>query len=121
MHPYRTHTCGVLRSTNVGNSARLAGWVHRKRDHGNLLFVDLRDHYGITQCVVDGSSAVFPAVEALPLETVISVTGTVVVRSDETINPDLPTGEVELGIEALEILGPAEPLPMPLKSMVLCT
>ncbi len=113
MHPYRTHTCGVLRRTDAGSCARLAGWVHRKRDHGNLLFVDLRDHYGITQCVVDVSSAVFPAVEALPLETVVSITGNVVVRSDDTINLDLPTGEVEFGIESLEVLGPAEPLPMP--------
>ena len=113
MHPYRTHTCGALRRADAGSSARLSGWVHRMRDHGNLLFVDLRDHYGITQCVVDASSAVFPAVEALPLESVVSVTGSVVVRSDDTINPDLPTGEVELGIEAMDILGPAEPLPMP--------
>ena len=113
MHPYRTHTCGALRRADAGSSARLSGWVHRMRDHGNLLFVDLRDHYGITQCVVDASSAVFPAVEALPLESVVSVTGSVVVRSDDTVNPDLPTGEVELGIEAMDILGPAEPLPMP--------
>ena len=114
MHPYRTHTCGVLRRADVGNSVRLSGWLHRKRDHGNLLFVDLRDHYGITQCVVDASNTVFTAVEALSLESVVSVAGDVVMRSDDTINADLPTGDVELAIDSLDILGPADPLPMPI-------
>ena len=114
MHPYRTHTCGVLRRADVGNSVRLSGWLHRKRDHGNLLFVDLRDHYGITQCVVDASNPVFTAVEALSLESVVSVAGDVVMRSDDTINADLPTGEVELSIDSMDILGPADPLPMPI-------
>jgi aspartyl-tRNA synthetase len=113
MHPYRTHTCGVLRRADVGNSVRLSGWLHRKRDHGNLLFVDLRDHYGITQCVVDASSPVFASVESLSLESVVSVTGDVVMRSEDTINADLPTGEVELGIDSMDILGAADPLPMP--------
>ncbi len=114
MHPYRTHTCGALRYTDAGIGARLSGWVHRKRDHGNLLFVDLRDNYGITQCVVDGSSEIFPSIEALPLESVVSLSGDVVVRSEETINPDLPTGEVELGIVSMDVLGLADPLPMPI-------
>ena len=114
MHPYRTHTCGVLRRADVGNSVRLSGWLHRKRDHGNLLFVDLRDHYGITQCVVDASNPVFTAVEALSLESVVSVAGDVVMRSDDTINADLPTGEVELSTDSMDILGPADPLPMPI-------
>ena len=103
-----------VRRADVGNSVRLSGWLHRKRDHGNLLFVDLRDHYGITQCVVDASNTVFTAVEALSLESVVSVAGDVVMRSDDTINADLPTGDVELAIDSLDILGPADPLPMPI-------
>src|SRR5512142_3344736 len=95
MHAYRTHTCGALRLSDAGQSARLAGWVHRKRDHGQLLFVDLRDHYGITQCVIDVSSPLFSQIDALRLESVVSFTGRVVRRSPETVNPHLPTGEVE--------------------------
>ncbi len=113
MHPYRTHTCGQLRLDHAGQDVRLSGWVHRKRDHGNLLFVDLRDHYGITQCVVDVTSAIFPEVERLSLETVVTVTGRVVRRSEETINAALPTGEVEVRIAEIAVLGPAAPLPMP--------
>src|SRR3954454_22981436 len=116
MHAYRTHTCGELRLGDAGVTARLAGWVHRKRDHGQLLFVDLRDHYGITQCVIDVSSPLFAEVDALRLESVVSFTGTVVKRSPETINPNLPTGEVELGIDAYELLSAAEPLPFPVNS-----
>ena len=96
MHPYRTTTCGALRLAAAGTETRLAGWVHRKRDHGQLLFIDLRDHYGVTQCVIDVSSPLFKAVDALKLESVISVTGKVVERSAETVNPKLPTGEVEV-------------------------
>src|SRR4029077_8584881 len=95
-HPYRTHTCGALRLADAGRSARLSGWVHRKRDHGQLLFVDLRDHYGVTQGVVDISSPMFAAVDALRLESVVTVTGRVAARSADTVNPRLPTGEVEL-------------------------
>jgi len=113
MHRYRTHNCGALRLEHAGQPARLSGWVHRKRDHGNLLFVDLRDNYGVTQCVVDVEGSMFETAEALSLETVICVTGTVVKRSDDTINPDLPTGEVELKLEGMEILSVAAPLPMP--------
>jgi aspartyl-tRNA synthetase len=111
MHAYRTHTCGQLRLSDVGRAVRLSGWVHRKRDHGNLLFVDLRDHYGITQAVVDVSSAIFPQVEAVRVESVVTLDGTVVARPAETVNPKLPTGEVELRIEKLELQSAAEVLP----------
>ena len=116
MHPYRTTTCGALRLAAAGTETRLAGWVHRKRDHGQLLFIDLRDHYGVTQCVIDVSSPLFKAVDALKLESVISVTGKVVERSAETVNPKLPTGEVEVQIKALELLSEAEPLPFPVNT-----
>src|SRR2546423_3181559 len=96
MHVYRTHTCGALRLSDAGRPARLSGWVHRKRDHGQLLFVDLRDHYGLTQCVVDISSLMFEAADALRLESVVTVTGQVAARTSDTVNPRLPTGEVEL-------------------------
>ncbi len=116
MHAYRTHTCGELRRGHEGDSARLSGWVHRKRDHGNLLFVDLRDHYGLTQCVIDSTSPVFPEVEAVRLEAVITVTGRVVRRGADTVNPDLPTGEVELVIERFEVQSHADPLPLEVNS-----
>jgi aspartyl-tRNA synthetase len=113
MHAFRTHTCGQLRSSDEGQAARLSGWVHKKRDHGNLLFVDLRDHYGLTQCVVDTSSPVFKALESARLESVLTVTGKVVKRSAETINAKLPTGEIELVVEALESQSSADALPFP--------
>ena len=113
MHPYRTHSCGELRLRDAGRQVRLAGWVHRKRDHGQLLFIDLRDHYGITQCVIDSSSPLFPLADAQRLESVITVTGTVAKRSPETVNPKLPTGEIELQISDLAVLSEAEPLPFP--------
>src|SRR3954453_10743212 len=116
MHAYRTHTCGALRIGDAGVTARLAGWVHRKRDHGQLLFVDLRDHYGITQCVIDISSPLFAAVDGLRLESVVSFTGKIVERSPDTVNPNLATGEVELVIDAYELLSAAEPLPFPVNS-----
>jgi aspartyl-tRNA synthetase len=116
MHAYRTHTCGALRLPDAGLPARLSGWVHRKRDHGQLLFIDLRDHYGITQCVIDVSSPLFAQVDALRLESVVSLTGKVVKRSPDTINPNLPTGEVELVIAEMEVLSVAEPLPFPVNS-----
>ncbi|CAN0538182.1 unnamed protein product, partial [Laminaria digitata] len=99
MHAYRTHTCGELRADHAGKEARISGWVHRKRDHGNLLFIDLRDHYGLTQCVIDSESEIFSQIEGLRLETVICVTGRVEERTDDTKNADLPTGAVELRID----------------------
>ena len=113
MHAFRTHTCGALRSADVGNTVRLSGWVHRIRDHGGLLFIDLRDHYGITQIVADPDSPVFATVETLKPEWVVRVDGTVVARSDDTVNPNLPTGEVEVRVKDLEILSESAELPLP--------
>ncbi len=112
MHSYRTHTCAEIRAANNGETVRLSGWIHRKRDHGNLLLVDLRDHYGLTQCVIDISSPLFLEVESARLESVITVTGLVVKRSYETINQNLPTGEVEIRIDEIMIESFAEVLPM---------
>jgi aspartyl-tRNA synthetase len=105
-----------LRLADAGRPARLSGWVHRKRDHGQLLFIDLRDHYGITQSVIDISSPLFPAADALRLETVVTMTGRIVPRSAETVNPKLDTGEVELSIAEIEVLSEAGPLPFPVNS-----
>jgi len=116
MHAYRTHTCGALRLADSGRTARLSGWVHRKRDHGQLLFVDLRDHYGITQCVIDVSSPLFAAADALRLESVVTLTGQVAARSPDTVNPKLDTGEVELVIAEIETQSEAEPLPLPVNT-----
>ena len=116
MHQYRTHTCNDLRLDDAGKTARISGWVHRKRDHGNLLFVDLRDHYGLTQIVIDVSSPIFPELEAVRLESVICVTGDVVRRSDETINASLPTGEVEISVKEMILLATADPLPLQVNS-----
>ena len=113
MHPYRTKTCGELRQKNVGETVRLAGWVHRVRDHGGLLFIDLRDHYGLTQCVADPKSPAFAEAERLKPEWVVRVDGEVVARSPDTVNPNLPTGEVEVRIKSLEILAEAAELPLP--------
>ncbi|MCG8493895.1 MAG: aspartate--tRNA ligase [Sneathiellales bacterium] len=113
MHSYRTHTCAELRDSDVGKTVRLSGWVHRKRDHGNLLFVDLRDHYGITQCVIETDVPIFEQVEAARSESVITVTGKVVARSEDTVNPNLPTGAVEVDIEDFALQSGAEDLPMP--------
>ena len=116
MHAYRTHTCGALRLTDTGQMARLSGWVHRKRDHGQLLFIDLRYHYGITQCVIDISSPLFMTADALRLETVVTMTGRIAARSPETVNPKLATGEVELVIAEITMLSEAEVLPFPVNS-----
>ena len=116
MHAYRTHNCGELRLADAGQTIRLSGWVHRKRDHGNLLFVDLRDHYGITQCVVDTSSPLFREIESVRVESVVTVTGRLVPRTAETVNPKLATGEVELRIEAYRLQAAAEMLPLQVNS-----
>nr|NUR37832.1 aspartate--tRNA ligase [Sphingomonas sp.] len=113
MHAYRTHTCAELRSSNVGETVRLSGWVHRKRDHGHLLFVDLRDHYGITQIVTDTDSAAFKALDRLRVESVVTVEGQVVARSNETVNANLPTGEIEVRAKAVTVQSAAAELPMP--------
>ena len=112
MHAYRTHTCGALRASDAGQAARLSGWIHSKRDHGGLLFLDLRDHYGITQCVLPAGSAGFATADALRVESVVTVTGQVVPRSPETVNPRLQTGEIEVRVEALEVQSSADTLPM---------
>jgi aspartyl-tRNA synthetase len=116
MHAYRTHNCGQLRLADAGQEVRLSGWVHRKRDHGNLLFLDLRDHYGITQCVVDTSSPIFKAIEGARTEFVVRVDGKVVKRSPETVNSKLPTGEIEVQVKAFELLSTAEMLPLQVNS-----
>ena len=113
MHAYRTHSCAEPRLGNVGETVRLSGWVHRKRDHGHLLFVDLRDHYGITQCVIEPDAAAFALVDTARSEWVLTLTGKVVARSDETINKELSTGEVELRIEQAMVQGQAQELPLP--------
>ena len=110
---YRTHTCGQLRAEHVGQQARLSGWVQRKRDHGNLLFIDLRDHYGVTQVVVDASSPVFKAVEGVRNESVITLTGKVVARDKATVNGRIATGEIELDATEMVVQSMAEPLPIP--------
>ncbi|MGC8528197.1 aspartate--tRNA ligase, partial [Acidiphilium sp.] len=112
MHEYRTHDCGALRAADAGITARLSGWVNVKRDHGGLLFIDLRDHYGITQCVFPAGSPVFAAAEALRAESVITVTGRVVKRDADTVNPRLPTGEIELVAETVEVQSTADVLPI---------
>jgi aspartyl-tRNA synthetase len=112
MHRYRTHTCGELRAADVGRPVRLSGWVHRKRDHGQLLFVDLRDNYGITQCVVNATSPGFEAASGLRLESVVTMTGTVVARGADAVNPKLATGEIELAVDELAVQSAAEPLPL---------
>ena len=118
MHAYRSHTCGELTESHVGETVRLSGWINRKRDHGQLVFVDLRDHYGLTQCVVDSSDPSFAAVEETRLESVVTITGTVLKRSDETINSSLPTGHVEVRIESFDVQSAADTLPLQVNSDV---
>ncbi|MGD9844804.1 MAG: aspartate--tRNA ligase [Variibacter sp.] len=113
MHRYRTHTCGALDAKDIGQTARLSGWCHRIRDHGGLLFIDLRDHYGITQCVADPDSPAFKLAETLRAEWVVRIDGRVRRRPEGTDNPDLPTGAVEVFITEIEVLGPAAELPLP--------
>jgi aspartyl-tRNA synthetase len=113
MHRYRSHTCGALRESDIGKTVRLSGWCHRIRDHGGVLFIDLRDHYGLTQVVADPDSKAFKLAETLRSEWVVRVDGKVRPRPAGTENPDLPTGQVEVYIDEIEVLGPAAELPMP--------
>ena len=112
MNKFRTHTCGELNLTHKGAQIILSGWINKKRDHGNLLFIDLRDNYGLTQCVIDKSNSIFKDLEKLPLETVIKINGTVVERSKETINENINTGQIEVAIKKINILGKTKELPM---------
>ncbi|MDY0874078.1 aspartate--tRNA ligase [Dongia rigui] len=116
MHAYRSHTCGQLRAKDTGETVRLSGWIHRKRDHGNLVFIDLRDHYGLTQCVLDISNPIFSLVEQTRLESVVTVTGKVVARTGETKNPRMPTGEIEVVIQDYAVQGTADVLPLQVNS-----
>ena len=113
MHKYRTHTCSEITKKDAGKTVKLSGWIHRKRDHGNLLFFDLRDHYGLTQCVIENSSNFFKEVEKIKPESVVCVIGKVVKRSTDTINKDLLTGEVEIAISSFTVLSTSKDLPMP--------
>jgi aspartyl-tRNA synthetase len=113
MHRYRSHTCGALRESDIGQTVRLSGWVHRIRDHGGVLFIDLRDHYGLTQCVADPDSPAFKDAEKLRSEWVVRIDGKMRRRPAGTENPDLPTGAVELYVSEIEVLGPAGELPLP--------
>jgi aspartyl-tRNA synthetase len=113
MHPYRSHTCADLRSDHVGQEVRLSGWVHRVRDHGGVLFIDLRDHYGVTQVLADSDSAAFAAMEKVRAEWVISIDGVVKARDEGLVNPKIPTGAIEVYVRDLRILGSAEELPLP--------
>ena len=112
MHAYRTHTCVELNKSNVGDTVRLSGWVHRVRDHGGVLFIDLRDHFGITQVIADNDSPVFEVIETMRSEWCIRIDGKVLARDESLVNPKLPTGEVEVFIQDIEILGKAEELPL---------
>ena len=113
MHAYRSHTCAQLRATHVGEEVRLSGWVHRKRDHGDLVFIDLRDHYGITQIVNDVSGPAFAVIESLRSESVITVTGKVIARDASVVNPNLPTGEIEVRAAQVTVQSQAQELPLP--------
>src|ERR1019366_1596393 len=111
MHQYRTHTCGELRESDVGTAVRLSGWLRNRRDHGGVYFIDLADHYGVTQLVVAPGSESYERVSHLPKETVIRIDGTVVNREEGKLNPAMITGAIEVRVTEVEILGPTEPLP----------
>ena len=113
MNKFRTHTCAELSDKDIGKNIFLSGWIHRKRDHGNLLFIDLRDHYGVTQCVVENNDKSFPILEKMRPESVVKISGKVVKRSVGTENLDLKTGKVEVSIKEVEILSEASELPIP--------
>jgi len=116
LNKYRSHKCNELRKEDVDKKISLSGWINKKRDHGNLLFIDLRDNYGITQCIIDKDNKYFSELEKTQLETVIKIEGKVINRSPGTINKDIDTGEVEVAIEKYDILGTCKELPMPVFS-----
>ena len=116
MNKYRTHNCSELSKNDQGQEIILSGWINKKRDHGNLLFIDLRDNYGVTQCIIDKNNSNFKEIEKLQLESVIKIIGNVVERSKETINPELKTGEIEVNINSFELIGACKELPMPVFS-----
>jgi len=116
LNKYRTHTCNDLNEKDVGKKVFLSGWINKKRDHGNLLFVDLRDNYGITQCIIDKENQNFSFFEKIQLETVIKIEGDVVKRSKDTLNNDIDTGKIEVIINSFDILGSCKELPMPIFS-----
>ena len=116
MNKYRTHNCSELNKDNSGQEIVLSGWINKKRDHGNLLFIDLRDNYGMTQCIVDKSNENFKLLEKIQLESVIKINGKVIKRSEDTVNTDLQTGEIEVDIDKFEVLGTCKELPMPVFS-----
>ncbi|HTH28039.1 MAG TPA: amino acid--tRNA ligase-related protein, partial [Sphingobium sp.] len=113
MHAYRTHVCGELRSSHVGETVRVSGWVHRKRDHGDLVFVDLRDHYGMVQIVTEVDGPAFGVIESLRNESVVTITGRVVARAPEAVNANIPTGEIEIRIDEAVVQSAAQDLPIP--------
>ena len=113
MNKFRTHKCNELRKEKVGNEVTLSGWINKKRDHGNLLFIDLRDNYGITQCIIDKENSNFKMLEKTQLETVIKIVGKVVERSKESVNSDIETGEIEVVIKNFQVLGECKELPLP--------
>ena len=113
MHAYRSHTCADLNASHVGETVRLSGWVHRVRDHGGVLFIDLRDHYGMTQVLADPDSPAFADVEKVRSEWVIRIEGNVKARAEDLVNSKIPTGEIEVFVRDLEVLGAADELPLP--------
>ena len=113
MHPFRSHTCGELRAANTGETVKLSGWIHRKREHANALFIDLRDHYGVTQIVVYPTAGFYEAAKRCTAESVITVTGKVLARDAEAINAEIITGEVEIRAEEFIIESPADQVPVP--------
>ena len=113
MNKYRSHNCSELNEKEIDKSVHLSGWLHRKRDHGNLLFIDLRDHYGITQCVIENNNKFFPILEKSKPESVLRIDGKVVKRASGTENLELKTGKIEISIQSVEILSNAKELPIP--------
>src|SRR3546814_8995160 len=113
MHAYRTHKCSEIRASHVGETVRVSGWVHKKRDHGDLVFIDLRDHYGIVQIVTEVDGPAFDVIESLRNESVVTVTGKVVARAPDAVNPNLPTGDVEIRVAEAVVQTVAQELPLP--------